>query len=68
MRVCVCVAADGKLYDAYVSYVNNEYDRKFVNFILKPHLETKHAYKVHLNENDILPGAGKNEESRSLFQ
>lgn len=48
---------DGKLYDAYVSYVNNEYDRKFVNFILKPHLETKHAYKVHLNENDILPGA-----------
>ncbi|XP_075995692.1 single Ig IL-1-related receptor [Genypterus blacodes] len=48
---------DGKLYDAYVSYVNNEYDRKFVNFILKPHLENKSGYKLHLNENDILPGS-----------
>ncbi|KAM7396839.1 hypothetical protein PAMP_019848 [Pampus punctatissimus] len=47
---------DGKLYDAYVSYVNNDYDRKFVNFILKPHLENKNAYKLHLNDNDILPG------------
>ncbi|XP_028285827.1 single Ig IL-1-related receptor [Parambassis ranga] len=48
---------DGKLYDAYISYVNNDYDRKFVNFILKPHLENKNGYKVHLNDNDILPGA-----------
>ncbi|CAK6961503.1 single Ig IL-1-related receptor isoform X1 [Scomber scombrus] len=48
---------DGKLYDAYISYVNNDYDRKFVNFILKPHLENKNGYKLHLNENDILPGA-----------
>ncbi|XP_053741560.1 single Ig IL-1-related receptor [Synchiropus splendidus] len=47
---------DGRLYDAYISYVNNDYDRKFVNFILKPHLENKNGYKVHLNENDILPG------------
>nr|XP_046249749.1 single Ig IL-1-related receptor [Scatophagus argus] len=46
---------DGKLYDAYVSYVNNDHDRKFVNFILKPHLENKNAYKLHLNDNDILP-------------
>ncbi|XP_059191554.1 single Ig IL-1-related receptor [Centropristis striata] len=48
---------DGKLYDAYISYVNNDHDRKFVNFILKPHLENKNGYKVHLNENDILPGS-----------
>lgn len=48
---------DGKLYDAYISYVNNDHDRKFVNFILKPHLENKNAYKVHLNDNDILPGS-----------
>uniref|UniRef100_H2U6V5 Single immunoglobulin and toll-interleukin 1 receptor (TIR) domain n=1 Tax=Takifugu rubripes TaxID=31033 RepID=H2U6V5_TAKRU len=47
---------DGKLYDAYISYVNNDHDRKFVNFILKPYLETKNAYKVHLNDNDVLPG------------
>ncbi|XP_018521926.1 single Ig IL-1-related receptor [Lates calcarifer] len=47
---------DGKLYDAYISFVNNDYDRKFVNFILKPHLENKNGYKVHLNDNDILPG------------
>ncbi|XP_056137747.1 single Ig IL-1-related receptor [Lampris incognitus] len=47
---------DGKLHDAYVSYVNNEYDRKFVNFILKPHLEKMNGYKLHLNDNDILPG------------
>lgn len=48
--------SDGKLYDAYISYVNNDHDRKFVNFILKPHLENKDGYKVHLNDNDILPG------------
>ncbi|KAK9516576.1 hypothetical protein VZT92_024496 [Zoarces viviparus] len=48
---------DGKIYDAYISYVNNEHDRKFVNFILKPHLESKNALKVHLNDNDILPGS-----------
>ncbi|XP_040893977.1 single Ig IL-1-related receptor [Toxotes jaculatrix] len=47
---------DGKLYDAYISFVNNDYDRKLVNFILKPHLENKNGYKVHLNDNDILPG------------
>ncbi|XP_026166852.1 single Ig IL-1-related receptor [Mastacembelus armatus] len=47
---------DGKLYDAYISYVNNDYDRKFVNFILKPHLENKNGFKMHLNDNDILPG------------
>ncbi|XP_071376301.1 single Ig IL-1-related receptor [Centroberyx affinis] len=48
---------DGKLYDAYISYVNNEYDKKFVNFILKPHLENKNGHKLHLNDNDILPGS-----------
>lgn len=53
------MSSDGKLYDAYISYVNNDYDRKFVNFILKPHLENKNMYKLHLNDNDILPGAGK---------
>ncbi|KAJ3596907.1 hypothetical protein NHX12_003307 [Muraenolepis orangiensis] len=47
---------DGKLYDGYISYVNNECDRKFVNFILKPNL-AKHGQKMHLNEKDILPGA-----------
>ncbi|TNN87040.1 Single Ig IL-1-related receptor [Liparis tanakae] len=46
---------DGKSYDAYISYVNNDHDRKFVTFILKPHLENKIALKVHLNDNDILP-------------
>lgn len=59
INTCVSVITDGKLYDAYISYVNNDYDRKFVNFILKPHLENKNGYKVHLNDNDILPGAGK---------
>lgn len=48
---------DGKLYDAYISYVNNEYDRKFVNFILKPNL-AKYGQRLHLNDNDILPGTG----------
>ncbi|XP_069037742.1 single Ig IL-1-related receptor [Lepisosteus oculatus] len=48
---------DGKLYDAYVSYVNNEHDRKFVNFILKPHLENRYSYKLHLHDGDILPGS-----------
>lgn len=58
--LCLCLlSSDGKLYDAYISYVNNDHDRKFVNFILKPHLENKNTYKLHLNDNDILPGCGK---------
>ncbi|XP_063052183.1 single Ig IL-1-related receptor [Engraulis encrasicolus] len=48
---------DGKMYDAYISYVNVENDRKFVNFILKPHLENKYGHKLLLNHTDILPGA-----------
>lgn len=57
--VSLCLFSDGKLYDAYISYVNNDHDRKFVNFILKPHLEKKNAYKLHLNDNDMLPGTGE---------
>ncbi|XP_078076629.1 single Ig IL-1-related receptor isoform X2 [Mustelus asterias] len=48
---------DGKLYDAYVSYVSADDDRKFVNFILKPHLENRYGYKLHLDDRDILPGS-----------
>ncbi|XP_076863650.1 single Ig IL-1-related receptor [Brachyhypopomus gauderio] len=48
---------DGKMYDAYISYVGNENDRKFVNFILKPHLENKCGHKLFLNDTNILPGA-----------
>uniref|UniRef100_A0A8C1DE01 Single immunoglobulin and toll-interleukin 1 receptor (TIR) domain n=2 Tax=Cyprinus carpio TaxID=7962 RepID=A0A8C1DE01_CYPCA len=48
---------DGKMYDAYISYVNNENDRKFVNFILKAHLENKYSHKLLLNDTNILPGA-----------
>ncbi|XP_051975187.1 single Ig IL-1-related receptor-like [Xyrauchen texanus] len=48
---------DGKIYDAYISYVNNENDRKFVNFILKPHLENKYGHKLLLNDTNILPGS-----------
>lgn len=59
VTVCAFLPPDGKLYDAYISYVNNDYDRKFINFILKPHLENKNGYKVHLNDNDVLPGGGE---------
>ncbi|GCB61900.1 single Ig IL-1-related receptor isoform X1 [Scyliorhinus torazame] len=48
---------DGKLYDAYISYVSADDDRKFVNFILKPHLENRYGYKLHLDDGDILPGS-----------
>ncbi|MFT7811949.1 single Ig IL-1-related receptor [Arapaima gigas] len=48
---------DGKLFDAYVSYANTDSDRKFVNFILKPHLENKHGYKLYLDDSNILPGS-----------
>lgn len=61
------MSLDGKLYDAYISYVNNDHDRKFVTFILKPHLENKIALKVHLNDNDILPGSGKIDVCWSLY-
>lgn len=49
---------DGKIYDAYISYINDENDHKFVNFILKPQLENKCGYKLLLNDTNILPGAG----------
>ncbi|KAK1789892.1 hypothetical protein P4O66_015764 [Electrophorus voltai] len=49
--------SDGKMYDAYISYIENENDRKFVNFILKPHLENKCGHKLFLNGTNILPGA-----------
>uniref|UniRef100_A0A4W5K4E7 Single immunoglobulin and toll-interleukin 1 receptor (TIR) domain n=1 Tax=Hucho hucho TaxID=62062 RepID=A0A4W5K4E7_9TELE len=47
---------DGKQHDAYFSYVDNQYDRKLVNFILKPHLVNKSGHKLHLSDNNILPG------------
>ena len=55
------------MYDAYISYVNDENDRKFVNFILKPHLENKYGYKLLLNHTDILPGAGQNRHTGNLI-
>ncbi|XP_042321566.1 single Ig IL-1-related receptor isoform X1 [Sceloporus undulatus] len=48
---------DGKLYDAYVSYANSTDDRKFVNFIVKPHLENRYGYKLFLDDKDILPSS-----------
>uniref|UniRef100_UPI00398F6604 single Ig IL-1-related receptor isoform X3 n=1 Tax=Pristiophorus japonicus TaxID=55135 RepID=UPI00398F6604 len=53
---------DGKLYDAYVSYVSADDDRKFVNFILKPHLENRYGYRLHLDDHDILPGSDPSAE------
>ncbi|XP_047630781.1 single Ig IL-1-related receptor isoform X3 [Phacochoerus africanus] len=49
--------ADGKLYDAYVSYSDSPEDRKFVNFILKPQLERRRGYKLFLDDRDLLPRA-----------
>lgn len=51
-------SADGKLYDAYVSYSDCPEDRKFVNFILKPQLERRRGYKLFLDDRDLLPHAG----------
>lgn len=52
------LSADGKLYDAYVSYSDSPEDRKFVNFILKPQLERRRGYKLFLDDRDLLPRAG----------
>lgn len=52
------LSADGKLYDAYVSYSDSPEDRKFVNFILKPQLERRRGYKLFLDARDLLPRAG----------
>ncbi|XP_053305316.1 single Ig IL-1-related receptor [Spea bombifrons] len=46
---------DGRLYDAYVSFCPSNVDTKFTNFILKPHLENKYGYKLHLDERSLLP-------------
>lgn len=46
---------DGKLYDAFVSYSDSPEDRKFVNFILKPHLERRRGYRLLLDDGELLP-------------
>ncbi|XP_053576485.1 single Ig IL-1-related receptor [Bombina bombina] len=46
---------DGRLFDAYVSYCPSNIDTKFTNFILKPHLENRYGYKLHLDERNLLP-------------
>ncbi|XP_075043976.1 single Ig IL-1-related receptor [Mixophyes fleayi] len=46
---------DGRLFDAYVSFCPSNIDTKFTNFILKPHLENRYNYKLHLDETSILP-------------
>ncbi|XP_071974222.1 single Ig IL-1-related receptor isoform X2 [Engystomops pustulosus] len=46
---------DGRLFDAYVSFCSSNIDSKFTNFILKPQLENKYGYKLHLDERSLLP-------------
>ncbi|KAM4617954.1 single Ig IL-1-related receptor [Discoglossus pictus] len=46
---------DGRLFDAYVSFSSSNTDTKFTNFILKPHLENRYGYKLHLDERNLLP-------------
>eukprot|EP00079_Xenopus_tropicalis_P024680 XP_012817588.1 PREDICTED: single Ig IL-1-related receptor [Xenopus tropicalis] len=46
---------DGRLSDAYVSYCPSNTDTKFTNFILKPHLENRYGYKLHLDEMSLMP-------------
>ncbi|KAG9475640.1 hypothetical protein GDO78_003835 [Eleutherodactylus coqui] len=46
---------DGRLFDAYVSYCPSNIDTKFTNFILKPQLENRYGYKLHLDEHSFLP-------------
>ncbi|XP_075693074.1 single Ig IL-1-related receptor [Rhinoderma darwinii] len=46
---------DGRLFDAYVSFCPSNIDTKFTNFILKPQLENRYGYKLHLDERSLLP-------------
>lgn len=55
----VTASPDGKLYDAYVSHATAPDDRKFVHFIVKPQLENRYGYKLFLDEQNILPNAGR---------
>nr|XP_033784742.1 single Ig IL-1-related receptor isoform X3 [Geotrypetes seraphini] len=48
---------DGKLFDAFVSYSSSTNDKKFANFILKPHLENRYGYKLYLDDKNILPSS-----------
>lgn len=52
---------DGKLYDAYVSHATAPDDRKFVHFIVKPQLENRYGYKLYLDEQNIMPNAGRHQ-------
>ncbi|MEE6520367.1 hypothetical protein FKM82_018218, partial [Ascaphus truei] len=53
---------DGRLYDAYVSFCPSNIDTKFTNFILKPHLENRYGYKLHLDERNLLPNSDPSAE------
>lgn len=46
---------DGRLFDACVSFCPSNIDTKFTNFILKPQLENRYGYKLHLDERSLLP-------------
>ena len=56
-KVCYFTFADGKLYDAYISYSWNEADREFVLNILLPYLE-KFGYNVFIPEIHTIPSNG----------
>ncbi|XP_044125753.1 single Ig IL-1-related receptor [Bufo gargarizans] len=45
---------DGRLFDACVSFCPSNIDTKFTNFILKPQLENRYGYKLHLDERSLL--------------
>uniref|UniRef100_A0A8C4R853 Single immunoglobulin and toll-interleukin 1 receptor (TIR) domain n=1 Tax=Eptatretus burgeri TaxID=7764 RepID=A0A8C4R853_EPTBU len=47
---------DGKQYDAYMSYANADFDRKFVNLTLRPFLENRYGFRLHMDMVDLLPG------------
>lgn len=56
--------SDGKLYDAYVSYLHHNnlcssHAENFVMHILPEVLEGLHGYKLFIRGRDNLPGEGK---------
>lgn len=50
------LAADGKLFDAFVSYRSCPEDLEFVYGMLYPRLEQDLKFKLCLHERDFLPG------------
>lgn len=55
----LCLCADDKQYDVYISYARNSEEEEFVLSTLRRVLETEFGYSVCIFDRDSLPGGSE---------